>query len=175
MTHLVRYVFAVIATGIFGSIAAAAITETANPIRDWMHAIPYPSLGLERAARSFPNLFVLVTISVGVLGLISLAILRRRATTAPQHLIATLAVLAFVGTAAYELIFGIPGGSGNWQASNAAGLTLADGNVTLLGWMSTFKRGFVAASFAGLLGAVFFALALPSHRDRASATPLQTP
>lgn len=159
--HHIRYAFATILTGVFGSMLAAVIVETANPVREWMYALPYPTLGLRNALSSIPILFVVVTISVGAFGLISFAILRREARITPAHLVAALAVVAFAGTAVYELMVGIPGGLSNWQASNAGGLTLAEGSITSLGWMSTFRRSVVAAGFAGLTGVVFLALALP--------------
>lgn len=164
--HRVRYALAVIFTGVFGSILAAVITETANPVRQWMYALPYPTLGLPNAAKSIPSLFVVVTISVAVFGFISFAVMRRWAEATPMRLVAALAIAAFVGTAVYELMVGIPGGSSNWQASNAGGLTLADGLITSLGWISTFRRSVVAAIFAGLIGVVFFAFISPRLSKR---------
>ena len=165
----VRYALAAILTGVCGSILAAVIAETANPVREWIYALPYPTLGFRNAVGSIPSLFGLVTLSVAVFGFTSVATMRRETKITPMHLVIALAVVAFVGTAVYELMVGIPGGSSNWQASNAGGLTLADGRITSLGWMSTFRRSLVAASFAGLIGVLFFAfVSLPLSRRNVS-------
>jgi hypothetical protein len=164
----IRIIVAILAAAAVGSAVTVLITETPNPVREWMFALDYLNLGLGRAMRELPVTFLWALALVVLIGPACLWAMRRQEGIGPVWVIATVAAGFFLITASYELLFGIPGGSGNWQASNAGGLTLNDGLITPLGWLSTAIRSVIAGGVAGLTAGVFLAVCrhLTLSKDR---------
>ena len=160
----IRVAVAVLAAAVVGSVVTVLIAQTPNPVRDWMFALSYPTLGPARAMRQLPSTFAWTLAFAALIGPLSLWAMRRSGDITPVWVIGAVAGFFFLLTAAYELVLGIPGGSGNWQASNAGGLTLDDGLITPLGWLSTAIRSGVAGCVAGLTTSVFLALCLVRTR-----------
>ncbi|WP_420471951.1 hypothetical protein [Brevundimonas sp. FT23042] len=155
---------AVLAAATFGAMVTVLITETENPVREWMFALGARPLRLDIMALVFPEIFAWFTFGVALLGVTSLWVMKRDPAIRPSWLVAATAGLFFVATALDELIIGTTVRE-NWYAYNEAGRILDDGLITPLGWWSAGRRGLVAAVVAGLTAVVFLAVCRPRSKQ----------
>ena len=129
-----------------------------RPVIDWMRVIVPQSAYPEPAdlASWVALIFIVVALLIWLAALAACWLLRRFGVSKRITALAVLLILAFAASFGIEAMSQLLRASGNLTASDARGLIIDDGRLTLHGWETIGRRATVASLYTAIMAAAFW-------------------
>jgi hypothetical protein len=129
-----------------------------RPAIDWMRFIVPQSAYPEPAdvASRVALIFIVVALLIWLAALGARWLLRRFGVSKRITALAVLLILAFAASSGIEAMSQLFRASGNLTASDARGLIIDDGRLTLHGWETIARRAAVASLYTAIMAAAFW-------------------
>ena len=153
MSSLKNLGLAVLAAAASGAVVSTTILATPNPLYAWL--LGSTPAGMGSLANAISAFAIFCMIFAAGLTIFVLMHDRLPGRGSDLRLVLLLTVASFLAALLFEAGWHVSGAGGNLWASNPAGMTLEEGRLTALGWMTSARRAVVAGGISLVMGVVF--------------------
>jgi len=152
-SDLLVFGLALTAAAVTGAAVSTALLTIPNMLYAWTLASLSPAIGsVAVAAKACAGMFLAFAASTAIA---SLANDRLPPRGRDLRFIVLFTAVSFLTALMFEVGWHISGGGGNLSASNPEGMTVEDGHITALGWVTAARRATVASGIGLAMSAVY--------------------